>query len=69
MTDPKNTEQQSEELSLDQLKDAAGGISANARGKTKRTITAFTTDAGGQESSVFEKPKDELDSRLINHDD
>jgi len=26
MTDPKNPEQQSEELDLDQLKDAAGGV-------------------------------------------
>ena len=39
MTDPKNTEDQ--ELSLDQLKDAAGGISPDAKGNTTGTIAAF----------------------------
>ena len=45
MTDPKNTEDQ--ELSLDQLKDAAGGISADARGKTTGTIAAFNVMGSG----------------------
>ena len=67
MTDPKSTEDQ--ELSLDQLKDAAGGISADARGNTTGTIAAFTADAGGNVPRVFKKPQEELDSRLINHDD
>ena len=44
MTDPKNTEDQ--ELSLDQLKDAAGGISADARGKTAGTSLQLEPEAG-----------------------
>ena len=59
MTDPKNTEDQ--ELSLEQLKDAAGGISADARGKTTGLLgypgsgsESVTTsdDAGGVVESL-----------------
>ena len=45
MTEPKNTEDQ--ELSLEQLKDAAGGISADARGKSTGTIVAFNVMGSG----------------------
>ena len=59
MTDPKNTEDQ--ELSLDQLKDAAGGISADARGKTTGLLGY---PGAGSESAVenIKKPQDKINN-------
>ena len=51
MTDPKNTEDQ--ELSLDQLKDAAGGISPDAKGNTTGTIAAFNVMGSGVPVETF----------------
>ena len=47
MTDPKNSEQQSEELSLDQLKDAAGGLSMTMPDVWNPTRLKSSVSSGG----------------------
>ena len=54
MTGYKNTEDQ--ELSLDQLKDAAGGISADARGKTSGTSATYNVMGSGVPVENIKKP-------------
>ena len=60
MTDPKNTENQ--ELSLDQLQDAAGGISADARGKTTVTSAAFNVMGSGVPVENIKEPQDKINN-------
>jgi len=60
MTDPKNTEDQ--ELSLDQLKDAAGGISPDAKGNTTGTIAAYNVMGSGVPVENIKEPQDKINN-------
>ena len=58
MTDPKTSESQSEELSLDQLKDAAGGIvHPSFRTSTESRGIVHPSFLGGAESEGVDHPR------------